>query len=96
MPAPRAVRSAPLAEPPSPGEALRPLPPLPVARPLLPPAEAILPYMRRIDVARWYSNFGPLLTDFEGRLAERFAPGTEVVTVANGTLALALTLTAMQ
>jgi dTDP-4-amino-4,6-dideoxygalactose transaminase len=71
------------------------LAPVPVARPQLPPAEAILPYLRRIDDARWYSNFGPLLEEFEQRLATRFRPGTKVVTLANATQALTLALKAM-
>lgn len=68
---------------------------VPVARPRLPSAEAIFPYLKRIDAARWYSNFGPLLTEFEGRLAARFPAGAEVVTIANATQALTLTLSAM-
>lgn len=66
-----------------------------VARPRLPSAEAIYPYLQRIDDARWYSNFGPLLTEFEARLADRFAPGAQVVTVTNATQALTLALVAM-
>ncbi|WP_197422479.1 MULTISPECIES: DegT/DnrJ/EryC1/StrS aminotransferase family protein [unclassified Phenylobacterium] len=66
-----------------------------VARPRLPVAEAILPYLQRIDEARWYSNFGPLLTELEDRLAQRFAQGAQVVTVANATQGLALALRAM-
>lgn len=66
-----------------------------VARPRLPVADAIFPYLQRIDDARWYSNFGPLLTEFEARLAARFPTGTEIVTVANGTQALTLALMAM-
>lgn len=68
---------------------------LAVARPRLPAAEAILPYLQRIDSARWYSNFGPLLTELEQRLADRFPVGTHIVTVANGTQALTLALMAM-
>ena len=68
---------------------------MPVARPRLPSAEAVFPYLQRIDTARWYSNFGPLLTEFEARLAARFPAGSEVVTVANATQALTLTLNAM-
>jgi dTDP-4-amino-4,6-dideoxygalactose transaminase len=68
---------------------------LAVARPRLPTAEAIFPYLQRIDEARWYSNFGPLLTELEDRLAARFAAGTRVVTVANATQALTLALMAM-
>lgn len=66
-----------------------------VARPRLPSAEAILPYLQRIDEARWYSNFGPLLCEFEQRLAERFERPTQVVTAANATQAITLTLQAM-
>lgn len=69
--------------------------PIAVARPRLPSAEAIYPYLQRIDDARWYSNFGPLLTEFEARLADRFAPGAHVVTVTNATQALTLALVAM-
>lgn len=68
---------------------------VPVARPRLPSAEAIFPYLQRIDTARWYSNFGPLLSEFEARLAARFPAGAEVVTVANATQVLILTLKAM-
>ena len=70
--------------------------PVPVARPELPGAEALLPYLRRIDDARWYSNFGPLLTEFEARLASRFDAQTEVVTCANATQGLSLCLQALQ
>lgn len=66
-----------------------------VARPRLPGAQAILPYLHEIDEARWYSNFGPLLTRFEDRISGRFARPTEIVTVTNATQALALTLQAM-
>jgi dTDP-4-amino-4,6-dideoxygalactose transaminase len=66
-----------------------------VARPRMPTADAILPYLQEIDEARWYSNFGPMLTRFEERLAERFRPQTKVITVANATQALTLALQAM-
>ena len=61
----------------------------------MPTADAVLPYLQRIDEARWYSNFGPLLTELEQRLAGRFAPGAQVITVANATQALTLGLQAM-
>lgn len=63
-----------------------------VARPRLPTAEAIFPYLQRIDEARWYSNFGPLVTEFEDRVTGRFQPGTQVVTCINATQALTITL----
>ena len=66
-----------------------------VARPRLPAADAILPYLQELDEARWYSNFGPLLTRFEGRLAERFTRPSEIVTVTNATQALVIALQAM-
>jgi dTDP-4-amino-4,6-dideoxygalactose transaminase len=62
-----------------------------VARPLLPRAEAIAPYIERIDDARYYSNFGPLVTELEQRLGER-AGGASVCTIANATLGLTLLL----
>jgi dTDP-4-amino-4,6-dideoxygalactose transaminase len=74
----------------------RPSEPLVIARPQLPNADALLPYLRRIDDTRWYSNFGPLLTEFEARLAARFEPQTQIVSCANGTQGLALCLQALQ
>lgn len=75
------------------------MPPVAVARPRMPPAEAVLPYLQRIDEARWYSNFGPLLVEMEQRLTDRLSPGAakgaHVVTVANATQALTLALQAM-
>lgn len=67
---------------------------VPVARPLLPTAAHILPYLQRIDAERLYSNFGPLVDELEQRLAER-TPGVGVCTVANATQGLTLSLKAM-
>ncbi|MDR3448914.1 MAG: DegT/DnrJ/EryC1/StrS family aminotransferase [Alphaproteobacteria bacterium] len=36
--------------------------------PDLPSADELLPYLRRIDTARWYTNFGPLVCEFEEKL----------------------------
>ena len=66
-----------------------------VARPRLPVAEAILPYLERIDEARWYSNFGPMVVELERRLAARLGEETLVCTASNATQALALALKAM-
>jgi dTDP-4-amino-4,6-dideoxygalactose transaminase len=68
---------------------------IPVARPRLPGADAVLPYIERIDAARWYSNFGPLVSELEQRLAARLGEGALVATAINATQALALTLKAM-
>lgn len=80
---------------PAPQAAPKPTASVAVARPRMPPADAILPYLQQIDEARWYSNFGPLLTALEQRIARRFPANAAVVTVANATQALTLTLKAM-
>lgn len=48
----------------------RKLRPIPVLRPKLPSANAVLPYLTRIDASRIYSNFGPLSSEFQSRLAK--------------------------
>jgi dTDP-4-amino-4,6-dideoxygalactose transaminase len=64
---------------------------------MLPAAERLLPYLKQIDTARIYSNFGPLALSFERRLAAHFnLPEIAVTTVANATLGLALALLAQQ
>jgi dTDP-4-amino-4,6-dideoxygalactose transaminase len=64
-----------------------------VAIPRMPDADALLPYLRRIDAARYYSNFGPLVEEFEVRIAGGFklTPAC-VTTVASATVALTLAL----
>jgi dTDP-4-amino-4,6-dideoxygalactose transaminase len=61
--------------------------------PRLPSWKEISRYGAQIDAKRWYSNFGPLVCEFERRLAEHFggAIGT-VLTCANATLGITLTL----
>lgn len=68
---------------------------LPVARPHMPPASAIAPYLDRIDASRHYSNFGPLVCELEKRLAERLGPDAHAVTASSGTSALVLALLAL-
>ena len=59
-----------------------------VLRPLLPKAEVLLPYLKRIDASRIYSNFGPLVLEFEGRLTRHFGlPAGGVVSASTGTAA---------
>jgi dTDP-4-amino-4,6-dideoxygalactose transaminase len=68
---------------------------LPVMRPRLPDAQSLLPYLRQIDEARVYGNYGPLNTRLEERLAQHFGASCDAVTtVANATLGLAVALTA--
>lgn len=70
--------------------------PVPVARPRLPSADEILPYLRAVDSARVYSNHGPLARRLEARLAQHFGlPGECVALLANATLGLALALGAV-
>lgn len=62
----------------------------------MPSADELLPYLRRIDQSRWYTNFGPLVGEFERALAASLEPrsAVHVTTVANGTLGLELALAA--
>lgn len=67
----------------------------PVARPSLPNADAILPYLRQIDKNQYYSNFGPLVGAVERRLAERYGIDPAcVTTVASATAGLTAALLA--
>ena len=61
--------------------------------PDLPRASDLLPYLERIDQNRWYSNFGPLLQQYENRLSE--ITGGHCVTLSSGTAALELGIAAL-
>jgi dTDP-4-amino-4,6-dideoxygalactose transaminase len=62
---------------------------VPAFRPALPPVDRLLPYLRRIDAARIYTNWGPLATEFEHRLATHFdLPEDAVVSASSGTAAI--------
>ena len=64
-------------------------PAIPVLRPLLPSADRLLPYLRRIDETRLYSNHGPLSEELGGRLADTLGlPAGGVVCASSGTAAL--------
>lgn len=58
-----------------------------------------MPYLQRMHAARQYSNFGPLVCEFETGLNARFSARSPVslglTTVANATLGLELALTAL-
>lgn len=58
--------------------------------PSMPTADEVLPYLRRIDGAKWYTNFGPLNAELEDRLEQHVE--CPVVTVANATLGLELAI----
>lgn len=66
--------------------------------PDLPPVSALLPYLARIEQNRWYTNFGPLLLEYENRLAAMTGvadAGGQCVTLSSGTAALELGITAL-
>lgn len=68
-------------------------PQIPVARPALPSAIAIEPYLRQIDANAWYSNHGPLARTFQARLALHWGvaePCVSLVSSATSGLTLAL------
>src|SRR5690349_17264294 len=57
--------------------------PIPVLRPQLPLASKLLPYLKRIDQSRIYSNWGPLVTELSERLCTRFSLPPDSVVCAN-------------
>lgn len=60
-----------------------------VLRPSLPTADRLLPYLKRIDETRIYSNFGPLVLEFETRLCNMLGlPPGAVVSASTGTAGL--------
>ena len=66
-----------------------------VCEPRLPEADALTPYIRQIDLARFYTNFGPLVQQLEHRLSALWSlPDGCVVTTSSGTMALVLALRA--
>lgn len=67
--------------------------------PDLPTQAQLAPYLERIDAARWYTNFGPLVRALQARLAAEFSAARgmpTVVSVANATLGLELALLALR
>jgi len=73
--------------------------PIPVLRPQLPNAEQLLPYLRRIDQTRVYSNHGPLWREFRAGMERWLVARTGVdqlyiVPTSNGTTAIEVALRA--
>ena len=68
--------------------------PLGVARPLLPTADALAPYLARIDEARWYTNHGPLALELEERFAQ-LTGNAHVICASSGTAALTAVMAAL-
>jgi len=63
-----------------------------ISRPRLPSSEKILPYLKRIDESRHYTNFGALNVEYQERLAELF--GAPCVTGSSATSLITATLMA--
>ena len=62
---------------------------VPVYRAALPRAEALLPYLQRIDANRWYTNRGELVALLEARLGNMLGGGpANVITASSGTAAI--------
>ncbi len=70
---------------------------IPLLIPSMPTVDQLVPWLRRIDDARWYTNFGPLVNEFELRLLETFpaVDNLSLVTVSSGTTGLELALLAL-
>ena len=67
----------------------------PAMRPCVPEPARWVPYLQRSYEVKWFSNFGPLVHEFENRLADRFAAAGEGFTSANNcTAAIAAALIA--
>lgn len=76
--------------------ALLPRMTIPFLRPELPAASEYLPWLRQMDAAGIYSNFGPLARQLEAAiLAQDFGGEGAAVTVANATLGLMLAISAL-
>lgn len=75
-----------------------PVRPLRLLVPEFPSPEALLPWLRRIEGAGVYTNFGPLSLELEDRLAAWWSrdQAVTVTATANGTAALTLALAALE
>lgn len=63
---------------------------IPAFIPTLPTAEQLLPYLKRIDASRIYTNHGPLYEEFLERLSQKFACTSDsLVCASSGTTAIA-------
>lgn len=62
---------------------------IPSFRPRLPTLEMLAPYLKRIDEARYYTNFGPLVLELQQRIAGLIGSGeNSIITTSNGTTSL--------
>lgn len=73
---------------------------IPLLVPELPTLDALTPYLKRIDEKRLYSNFGPLVQEFEARFASSFLTANSAseicaVTMSNATAGIEIALRAL-
>jgi dTDP-4-amino-4,6-dideoxygalactose transaminase len=76
---------------------------IPLLVPDLPTADELLPWLQRIDKNRWYTNFGPLVLEFESTLTRHLSnrpSGSShgeicLTTVSSGTAAIELAILAL-
>ena len=61
---------------------------IPLMKPRLPNAEALVKYIKQIDELQIYSNNGPLVVQLETRLAGSVNKDCSIVTGSNATLLL--------
>src|SRR5262245_1851380 len=68
--------------------------------PELPTTRDLVPFLRRVDAARWYSNFGPLTKSLEAKLRTMVRSDgparPSLCSVSNCTVGLELALTALR
>ena len=70
--------------------------PIRLLLPDMPEHSEVTPYLREMDAARWYTNYGPLVLRFEEQLGSLLGkPAPSRCSVANCTLGLELALTAL-
>jgi len=66
-------------------------------RPSVPPIEKYLPYIKKVDENRMYSNFGPMQSAFKERLANLYGMKAEQLELfSSGTIALIAALHALR
>ncbi|WP_417454262.1 DegT/DnrJ/EryC1/StrS family aminotransferase [Kiloniella sp.] len=62
---------------------------IPLLTPDMPSAQELLPYLDLIDRDKWYSNYGPRLQEFEGRIADFYnLPSCNITTTSSATTGL--------
>ncbi len=71
---------------------IRPRRRIPLLVPGVPGIDQVRPWLERIDTAQVYTNFGPLVLQFEQQLSALWQPSPAITTVSNATVGLELAL----